>query len=89
MPIDTSHDRARSLRQRNPEAVFTEGVEKINVNTIQGVMDGLFANKAEMHKRCEAQLGELFAGKSYGRARAVGMTAAQASRVVDRAFSQG
>ena len=90
MGMDTSHDRPGVLRQRGGEATFTEGAEKLNVHTIQGVMDGLFANKDEMAKRARAQLGDLFANaeNSYGRARAVGMTAAEASRVVDRAFKR-
>lgn len=88
MGMDTRYDRPGMLRQRNPEAAFTEGIERSNVETIQGLTDVLFANKEEMAKRTQAQLSDLMANatNSYGRARAVGMTAAEASKMVDRAF---
>ena len=88
MAFDTSNDRVGMLNQRNPEAKFTEGAEKLNVVNKQGVTDLLFANKDEMRKRSEAQLSDLFSNSdnSYGRARAVGMTAEEASKVVNRAF---
>lgn len=90
MPINTSWDRPGSLRQRGGEGVFTEGAEESNVQTVNEVLDGLFARKADMAKRCEAQLGDLFANKdeSYGRARGAGMPAAEASRLVTRAFRE-
>lgn len=88
MPIQTDEDRPGMLRQRNPEAVFTEGAEKANIDNQQGLLGTLFARKDEMHRRCEDQLGGLFATSegSYGRVRAVGMSADEASRIVTRAF---
>lgn len=78
------------LRQRNPEATLTQEGEQRNVNSIQGVVDDLFANKDKMRAACKAQLGSLFnnTSNSYGRARAVGMTAQEASGLVNRAFSK-
>lgn len=91
LAFDTSEDPPNGLRQRNPEGVLTEGAERSNVETTNGILDGLFARKGQMQARAKAQLGDLFdnAEGSYGRARAVGMTAEQASRVVDRAFRSG
>ena len=86
--MDTSNDSPRGLFGRNPEAVFTEGAEKANVVEKNAITDGLFARKEKMAKQCEAQLGDLFANakNSYGSSREVGLTAREASRVVDRAF---
>lgn len=88
MPIRTDGDRPNELRQRGVAGAFTEGAERSNVETVQGVMDTLLANKDKMSRQAEQQLGSLFdnAENSYGRARAVGMTAAEASRLVTRAF---
>lgn len=88
--MDTSNDRPHELFGRNPEAVFTEGAEKSNVVETQAITDGLFARKEKMAKQCEAQLGDLFANAndSYGHSRVVGLTARQASGMVDRAFKK-
>ena len=86
--IDVSNDAADGLMGRNPEAVWTEGVERAAVDQKQAVMEALFGHSHEMHRRAEEQLGDLFSfsGNSYGRARAIGIPAEQASRLVDRAF---
>jgi hypothetical protein len=85
--IDTSED-TLGLRQRHGAATLSQGAEQANVENIQGIMDKLIARKPAMAKLCEQQLGELFPGSknSYGRARAVGMTASEASALVNRAF---
>lgn len=90
MPIMTDEDRKGELRGRGGEATFTEGAEKSHVENHQGVLDSLFSRKDKMRSMCETQLGSLFAnsGDSYGRARNVGMTAREASGVVNRAFSK-
>lgn len=88
MPIMTDEDRPGDLRGRDPAGAFTEGVEQANVDGVQGLVATLFEHKDEMGRRCESQLGDLFANSanSYGRARAVGMTAREASGLVNRAF---
>lgn len=88
MPIMTDEDRPEDLRQRGGAATFTEGVEQANVDNQQGVLGSLFARREKMRSMCESQLGKLFdnADDSYGRARAVGMSAREASGMVNRAF---
>jgi len=88
MGINTENDASNPIRQRHVAATLTEGAEQANVDNVQGLMDGLFAHKDEMAKRCESQLGDLFSSAkgSYGRARAVGMTAREASGMVNRVF---
>jgi len=90
MGISTIFDRPHELRQRDSAGAFSEGAERANVVTTNAITDGLIARKDEMAKRCEDQLKDLFANapNSYGRARAVGMTASEAARLVDRAFQK-
>jgi hypothetical protein len=90
MPFSTDEDRPRSLRQRDGHVVFTEGAEQSNVDGVQDLLQTLLEHKDEMGQRCEEQLGDLFAnaGNSYGRARAVGMTAREASGLINRAFQK-
>lgn len=88
--IDTSQDIPGSLRQRSGEATLSSGAEHSNARVINEFTDGLIARKGEMKKRCEAQLSDLFANakNSYGRNRAVGLPAREASRLIDRAFKE-
>lgn len=90
MPIQTDEDRPGRLRGRDGAAVFTEGAEESNAQVTNGITDVLIDRKDEMKRRCSDQLGDLFAnaGDSYGRARAVGMTAREASSVISRAFKK-
>ena len=88
MGINTENDASNPIRQRHVAATLSEGAEQANVDTMQGTMEGLFARKEIMAKRCESQLRSLFKGgkDSYGRNRAVGMTAREASGMVNRVF---
>ena len=90
--MDTSQDIEHPLRQRHEAATLSEGAERVNAANINGITDELITRKPEMARRCKEQLGDLFpastAGNSYGRARAVGMTAREASELVTRAFKK-
>jgi hypothetical protein len=85
----SAHDAERPLGQREVDATLSECAERTNLDG-QKVLDDLFSKREEMGNRAEHQLEDLFAHTkdSYGRARAVGMTAAEASKVVNRAFKR-
>lgn len=76
-------------RGRNPEAVSGLATERGNIASGNAVLDGLFARKAEMADRTEKQLSVLFKNPSYGRNRALGPTAAEASSYLGRARAAG
>lgn len=80
---------APEFRGRDRSAAFSTGVEKANIQSGNAVLDGLFARKAEMADRTEKQLSALFRNKSYGRNRALGPTADEASSYFERARSSG
>jgi len=72
---------------RGEQAHLSEAAEKSNQQTVQGITSALLKNKEKMGRQAESQLKSLFknTGESYGRARAVGTTAADASDVFARA----
>ena len=84
--MNTDEDPPRGVFQRNPEALMSQGVELSSVETSNGVLDGLFSKKDEMARQCKEQLGSLFSSKGEGRTSRLGMTADEASKVVNRAF---
>lgn len=74
--------------QRNPEALLTEGAEQSNLAVTNQMMDDLFARRDEMAKKSYSQLSSLFTNKEhYGRNTRLGMSAAEASKLVNRAFN--
>lgn len=88
--MSTPYDTDKVLRGRSSEGHSSEGVELANVENIQGFLEAAFANKDRMHKQVEAQLRAAYpqaAAKGYGRARAVGVPAKDASDMVLRALS--
>jgi len=75
-----------SLFQRNSEALLTEGAERSSVETSNGILDALYANKSKMSEMASQQLKDLYAGDGYGRHLRLGLTADEASKLVTRAF---
>lgn len=80
---------APEFRGRDRSATFSTGVEKANIQSGNAVLDGLIARKAEMADRTEKQISALFKNKSYGRNRALGPTADEASSYFERARGSG
>jgi hypothetical protein len=88
--MSTPYDTDKVLSGRASTGQFSEGVEQANVDNIQGFLEAAFAQKDRMRSQVEKQLGNAFpraAAKGYGRARAVGTTARDASDRVLRALS--
>ena len=85
--IDISNDSEAPLRQRHTAATLSEGAEHSNVAVTNAMLEELFSHKDEMARRCEKQLKGLFKSPSYGRNRGLGLSAAEASKLVTRAFS--
>ena len=76
------------LFQRSPEALLSEGAEKSNVATTNEMLDGLFSRRDEFSKKAYSQLSSLYTNKQhYGRNTRLGMSAAEASKLVNRAFT--
>ena len=68
------------------EPPFTTSMSDAHIRNVNQVTDELFANKAKMHQAAEKQLNALFDTPSTGRVRSVGMSAAEASALVNRAY---
>lgn len=76
-------------RGRDSSAAFSTAAEQGNIDTGNAVLDGLFARKAQMRTQTEAQLGKLFNHKGYGRSRALGPSADEASAYFNTALRSG
>ena len=88
--MDASCDTDQSISGRASTGQFSEGAELANVGNIQGFLEAAFAQKDRMRQQVAKQLGAAFpqaAAKGYGRARAVGIPARDASDRVLRALS--
>ena len=72
---------------RGDQGQLSDAAEASNKENVQGIMTALLKNKSKMGSQAESQLKSLFShtGDSYGRARAVGTTASEASDVFTRA----
>ena len=87
MGMNTDHDAAKGLFQRNPEALLSEGAEQSNVAITNQMLDDLFSRRDEMSKKAYSQLSSLYTNKEhYGRNTRLGMSAREASKLVNRAF---
>jgi hypothetical protein len=85
--MNTDHDCAGGLFQRNPEALLSEGAETANIANTNQMLDDLFSRRGAMAKRAYSQLSSLFTGKEhYGRNTRLGMSASEASKLTTRAF---
>jgi len=76
-------------RGRDPVALFSVAAEQDNINGTNGLLDGVISRKSEMSRRTEEQIKTLLVSPSYGRARALGPTAEEASSVLSTLRSSG
>jgi len=86
----TLREKIAGLRGRPSETgTLTEGAELSNASN-NATMDALFENKDKMAALAKKQLSDLFPNSKepYGRARAVGMSAAEAGRAVKRGLKR-
>ena len=75
--------------QRGPEGQLSEGAEMSNVAVTNKMLDDLFSRRDAMTKRSYSQLSSLYTNKEhYGRNTRLGMSAAEASKMVSRAFKR-
>jgi len=80
-------DPGQGVFQRNPEAMLSQGMELSNVENTNAALSRLFDRKDEMARQSKDQLGSLFSSKDhYGRQTRLGMSADEASKVINRAF---
>lgn len=83
-------DTLPGLFQRDPHSLLSEGAERSNVSAANEMLDGLFSRRDEMAKKSYSQLSSLYTNKEhYGRNTRLGMSAAEASKLVNKAFSGG
>jgi hypothetical protein len=76
----------RDLFSRSPSAQLTSGAEKLNVQESNELLDRLFASRDVLATRAYRQLSSQFTNQEhYGRNVRLGMSAAEASRMVDKA----
>lgn len=76
---------------REPWASFSSGAEESAVNSRQGMLQGLFSNKALLKARAKGQLKSLFPNardESMSNAITAAGPASEASRLVRRAFKR-
>lgn len=76
-------------RGRDPEALFSLAAEQGNIDSTNGILDGVLARKSEMARRTEEQIKTLLVNPSYGRNRALGPTASEASSRLSTARDAG
>ena len=77
------------VRGRDATARFSAAAEQGHIDNTNGILDGVISRKAEMARRTEEQISTLFVRPSYGRARAVGLTASEASSRLRTAIGAG
>ena len=69
---------------------LTQAAEQSNVANTNEVLDDLFRRRGDLAAKSYRQLSSLFSSKEhYGKNTRLGMSAAEASRMVTRAFSDG
>lgn len=79
---------AKELFQRSE--TLTHGAEMSNVANTNEILDDLFAKRESLAAKSYRQLSGLFTNKEhYGRNTRLGMSAREAGRLVNRAFSDG
>ena len=85
--MNTDNDPRSELFQRNPEALLSQGSEISNIVNTNQMLDDLFSRRDEMAKRAYSQLDSLYTNKEhYGRNTRLGMSAAEASKMVNKVF---
>ena len=88
--METPYDTDKTISGRPSIGQSSEGVELGNVENVQALLDAAFSQRARMNGQVKKQLGDAFpqaAKKGYGRAKAVGIPAREASDMVLRALS--
>jgi hypothetical protein len=79
---------ANDLFQRDHH--LSHAAEMSNVANTNEILDDLFTRRDDLAARSYRQLSGLFSGKEhYGRNTRLGMSAREAGRLVNRAFSDG
>lgn len=74
------------LFARPPTAQLTSAAEQLNVEETNALLDSLFNSRDVLATRAYRQLSNLFTNKDhYGRNTRLGMSAAEAGRMVSRA----